>query len=142
MSNYDSVAQIDIAAPKSNVWRALTDPEIIRLYFFGTQVATDWRPGHPITWTGEWQGKAYQDKGVVLEVEPNQHLKFTHFSPLSGASDVPENYHTISIELGGDGPTTHVSLVQDNNKSEEEAAHSTENWNQMLQALKKTVETS
>ena len=53
---------IIINAPAAQVWKALTDPAIIKQYFFGTNVETDWKKGSPITWTGEWEGKTYQDK--------------------------------------------------------------------------------
>ena len=140
MTGFTSKAQVDIAASPPKVWRALTDPDVIPRYFFGSRVTTDWKPGSAISWKGEWQGKPYEDKGRVLEVEPNQHLKFTHFSALSGAADKPENYHTIAINLSGQGQTTRVSLSQDNNRNEEEAEHSSQNWNQMLRGLKTTVE--
>ena len=39
---------------------------------FGTEVHTDWSIGGPIRWRGEWEGKAYEDKGQVLEFEPGK----------------------------------------------------------------------
>jgi hypothetical protein len=29
---------------------------------FGTTVNSEWREGAPITWKGDWKGKAYEDK--------------------------------------------------------------------------------
>src|SRR3712207_7239681 len=55
-----------------------------------TTLFRSWRPGSPITWSGEWQGHAFEDKGEVLEVEPPHRLVVTHFSPMSGQQDVPE----------------------------------------------------
>ena len=52
---------------------------------FGAELETDWAEGSPITWSGEWEGKPYQDKGKVLEVDPGRRLVHTHFSALSGA---------------------------------------------------------
>jgi uncharacterized protein YndB with AHSA1/START domain len=51
-------ATITIHAPTSKVWEALTKPEIIKQYLFGTTVTTDWRVGSPITYEGIWEGKA------------------------------------------------------------------------------------
>jgi trehalose/maltose hydrolase-like predicted phosphorylase len=59
---------------------------------------------------------------------------------LSGQPDVPENYHTLTYELEKRGSVTHVSLSQDNNATEEEAAHSTGMWAKMLNDLKENVE--
>jgi uncharacterized protein YndB with AHSA1/START domain len=138
--NIIAKAQIDIAAPATEVWHALTDPESIAKYFFGSQVETDWKPGSPITWKGQYNGKSFEDKGEILEVERNRLLQMSHFSPLSGQPDKPENYHTLTYELAEADGSTHLSLSQDNNSSEDEAQHSKANWETMLEALKKTVE--
>ena len=140
MANLVAKAEVDIAAPANEVWKALTDPEIIARYFFGSRVETSWKPGTPIRWKGEWQGRPYEDKGQILEFRPNRRLKVTHFSPLSAVPDQPENYHTITYELEEHGGSTHLSLMQDNNKDESEVEHSTANWRVMLAGLKKTVE--
>jgi len=133
-------ASIDIDAPKETVWRALVDPAAIKQYMFGTIVASEWREGAPITWKGEWKGKAYEDKGVILTLDRGRRLRYTHFSPLSGEPDRPENYHNVTIDLQEEDGHTHVSLAQDHNATEEARAHSEENWRMMLGGLKKYVE--
>jgi uncharacterized protein YndB with AHSA1/START domain len=140
MSNVMALAEIDIAAAAPQVWSALTDPEKIEIYFFGTHVTTDWQPGSPIHWAGSYEGADYEDKGQIVEVRPNRLLKLTHFSPLSGQPDVPENYHTLTFELVERAANTHVSLAQDNNASDEEAAHAMANWDIVLGGLKKVAE--
>jgi uncharacterized protein YndB with AHSA1/START domain len=140
MTGRVATAEAEINAPRSEVWRALTDPDQIEKYMFGSRVQTDWKPGSPITWTGEYEGRKYEDKGEILEVVQERRLKVTHFSPLSGEEDAPENYHTLVYELTENNGTTHVSLSQDNNSSEEAAEHSRENWEKMLAGLKKVVE--
>src|SRR5262245_17009010 len=107
---------------------------------FGSQVRTDWKQGSPIVWKGEYQGKTYEDKGEVVEIVPGRRLELTHFSPLGGREDRPENYHTLLYELERRGGATHVSLRQDNNPSPQAAEHSRANWEQMLGALKQFVE--
>ena len=131
---------ITIRAPIDKVWEALVDPRMISQYMFGTQVITDWKEGSPIVWKGEWKGKRYEDKGMILEVVPKQRIQYTHFSPLSGLPDQPENYHTVTIELAEAGGLTHVALAQDNNASEEARDHSEKNWGMMLASLKKLLE--
>jgi uncharacterized protein YndB with AHSA1/START domain len=140
MNGIVATARIDIEAPASRVWTALTEPDQIAAYMFGSRVETDWEVGHPITWNGEWEGKPYQDKGQVLAYDEPERLSVTHFSPLTGQDDVPENYHTLVYELGENDGVTTVSLSQDNNGSEEEAEHSRANWQMMLDGLKKQVE--
>ena len=141
MTGRVATAETDIRAPRSKVWRALTDPDQIQKYMFGSTVETDWKPGSRITWKGEYEGKTYEDKGQILEVVEERRLKVSHFSPLSGEEDAPENYHTLLYELEEDDGTTHVSLSQDNNRSEEAAEHSRANWEKMLSGLKQVVET-
>jgi uncharacterized protein YndB with AHSA1/START domain len=140
MNGIVATASIDIAAPAEKVWAALTEPEQIAAYMFGSQVETDWKVGSPITWNGEWEGKPYQDKGEVLAYDEPRRLSVTHFSPLTGQDDVPENYHTLVYELSDSDAGTTVELSQDNNGSEEEAEHSTQNWTMVLDGLKKQVE--
>jgi uncharacterized protein YndB with AHSA1/START domain len=141
MTGHVATAEAEIHAPRSEVWRALTDPDQIQKYMFGSRVETDWKPGSPITWKGEYEGKKYEDKGEILEVVEERRLKVTHFSPLSGEEDAPENYHTLVYELEENDGQTHVSLSQDNNRSEEAADHSRANWEKMLSGLKEVVET-
>jgi len=99
MPNLIAKASIDIAAPATRVWDALVKPDLIRQYMFGAAVVSDFQEGSPITWTGEWKGKPYQDKGRILKVEPRRKLEYSHFSPLSGLPDTPENHHTVTLEL-------------------------------------------
>ena len=117
MSDHVATASTVVEAPKEEVWEALTDPDLISRYMFGTEVSTDWEVGSSITWKGEWDGRSYQDKGTILELKPRRLLRYSHFSPLSGMADSPENYHTVTIEIAGDGSTTTVHLSQDNNET-------------------------
>ncbi len=129
-----------INAPKEDVWDALVNPETIRKYMFGTQVVSDWREGSPIVWKGEWQGKPYADKGVILQLKPGETIQYSHFSPLSGLIDRPENYHIVTVVLTGQGNQTQVALTQDHNSTEQDRAESEKNWGMMLASLKKLLE--
>jgi uncharacterized protein YndB with AHSA1/START domain len=140
MADHIAVAETEIGASPEDVWAALTDPQQIEKYMFGSRVETDWERGSQITWKGEYEGKPFEDHGKILEVERPRRLKVTHFSPTSGKEDRPENYHTILYELDQDGGTTTVRLSQDNNASAEEADHSQSNWAKMLSGLKEVVE--
>jgi uncharacterized protein YndB with AHSA1/START domain len=140
MAGIVATAEIEISASAAQVWNGLTDPALIKKYMFGTEVETDWRPGSSIVWKGEYDGKNYEDKGQIVDVVPQRRLEVTHFSPLSGQDDVPENYHTLTYELDARGATTHVSLSQDNNAGADEAEHSRKNWAMVLEGLKGVVE--
>jgi uncharacterized protein YndB with AHSA1/START domain len=133
-------ASVRIDAPIAVVWDALVNPDVIKQYMFGADVTSDWREMSPIVWRGEWQGRSYEDKGVILRLEPKRLLQYSHFSPLSGLPDEPENYHTVTIELSEEGSRTRVSLAQDNNATEEARRHSEGNWAAMLEGLKQLLE--
>jgi uncharacterized protein YndB with AHSA1/START domain len=133
-------ASTTIHAPVSKVWQALINPEIIKQYLFDTDVISDWKVGSPIIYRGEWEGKPFEDKGKILEIEPEKTLKSTHWSPLSGVPDTPENYHTVTYTLNEQGNATEVTITQDNNASEEEKAHSEKNWQTVLDGMKKLLE--
>ncbi len=129
-----------IHAPPAQVWRAITQPDLIKQYLFGSEVVTAWQVGSPILYRGMWQGKPFEDKGTVLRVEPEKLLQVTHWSPLSGVPDIPENYHTVTYTLAPEDDGTRVTISQDNNASQDEANHSRQNWQVALDNLKKLLE--
>jgi uncharacterized protein YndB with AHSA1/START domain len=133
-------ASITVDVPVAKVWAALVNPQAIKEYMFGADVVSDWHEGSTITWRGEWQGKTYEDKGVIRRLSPERQLQYTHFSPLSGLPDKPENYHMVTVDLTPKGTRTLVSLVQDNNPTEEAREHSEKNWGMMLARLKEFLE--
>ena len=144
----DTTAQVStvVNASTKKVWKALTDPDLIREYYMGATVSTDWQVGSPITFAGEWNGKTYEDKGEILEVRPDEELRYSHWSPMGGTDDAPENYHVIDIVLRADKGSTEVTLTQSNlsgdvTDADRRARDDYENnWTSMLDGLKQTVE--
>ncbi len=133
-------ATVTINAPKSKVWEALTTARILKQFFFGADIVTDWKVGSSIIYKGEWEGKPYEDKGMILKFELEKLLVTTHWSPLSGVPDAPENYHTVTYELSGKNGGTKVTITQDNNASEEEKLQSDKFWKSLLDGLKTLME--
>jgi uncharacterized protein YndB with AHSA1/START domain len=146
MNETTAVATVDIDAPPSEVWRSLTDPARLKQYYLGAEVETDWQVGSPITFKGEWDGKPYEDKGEILVFEPERKLAYSHFSPMGGKPDVPENYHVVDVTLDEREGATQVTLRQSNlegGATDEDRANRDDyekNWKQMLEGLKKTTE--
>jgi uncharacterized protein YndB with AHSA1/START domain len=132
--------EIVIDATPAQVWRSLTEPALVKKVMFGADVDTDWQQGSPITYSGEWQGKPFEDKGKILQITPERRLKTTHYSPLSGKPDKPENYHVVDIRLEPEGTATRVTIAQSNNPTAEAAEHSADNWDLMLRNLKEAAE--
>jgi uncharacterized protein YndB with AHSA1/START domain len=137
---FSGTVGVVIKALPAKVWEALTNPVLVKQYFFGTNVKSDWRKGSSITWSGEYEGKNYEDKGEVLEVEPEKLLSTTYWSSMSGLPDVPENYQQVTYRLIPEGQGTTVEITQENSQSQESVDHSLQNWKMVLDGLKKLVE--
>src|SRR4051812_12284924 len=110
--------------PASTVWAALTDPKIVEQYFFGTQQKSDYKVGSPITFSGEWDGRKYEDKGTILEITPGKYLKYNYWSSMGGLEDIPENYAHVSYALTEKDGKTILEISQDNLKDEAAKEHS------------------
>lgn len=132
--------EVTIDTTPEKVWEALTKPEMIKQYLFGTEAITDWKVGSEIIWKGVWQDKAYEDKGTILQFIPNELLETTYWSSMSGVAESPENYKKVTYQLLKEGDDTRLILTQDNNSTEEEKNHSEQNWRMVLDGLKKLLE--
>ncbi len=139
-ANFIAKASVTIAAPASRVWDALTNPELIKQYFFGTQAVSDWKEGSTLEFKGVWEGKTYLDKGVILKSQPGKLFQYTYYSSFSNLPDAPENYSNISYELDEENGETALTIKQENVANEEARKHSEQNWSHVLQSLKNLLE--
>jgi uncharacterized protein YndB with AHSA1/START domain len=131
---------VHVDASRERLWTALTDPDTIARFLFGSRVSTDWQQGSPIVYRGEWEGRPYEDKGTILKIVPGDRLVTSYYSPLSGKPDVPESYQTVSYLLADDGEGTRVTITQDGCADDAEAERMSANWAMVLQELKSVVE--
>jgi uncharacterized protein YndB with AHSA1/START domain len=140
-----SQVRTTVNAPPPAVWKALTTPSTLKQFFFGSDISSDWRIGSPIKFRGSWQGKPYEDKGVIQTFDKDRRLAFTHWSPLSGMADMPENYHIVSFDLRPAGSGTEVVLTQTNQNDAEPLTPENrrdydKNWTMVLEGLRNAVE--
>ena len=140
MENLTLTIDLKFKAPITKVWQGLTDPDMVKAYFFGTQLKSSWRVGEAITFSGEWEGKQYEDKGIILDIDPGKFLKYTYWSSMSGNEDKPENYATITYNLTESNGITNLTITQDNIKSQEAKEHSEQNWEGVFDGLRKLIE--
>jgi hypothetical protein len=126
-----------------SAWKGLTNADLLGKAFFGSKVETSWNVGSPIYFRGEWKGKSFEDKGKILTFSPKNQLRFTHFSPLSGLEERPENYHVITFDLF-QGAKTRVQLTQENENDkpvdDAQKKELAKNWAVILDGLKHGVE--
>jgi uncharacterized protein YndB with AHSA1/START domain len=135
-----STTTVTFHAPIEKVWQGLTDPAMVKQYFFGTELKSDFKAGSRITFSGEWNGQKYEDSGDILEIDAPRLLKYSYWSSMSGTENKPENYNDITYRLSeGDGVTTLV-ITQECVKNEAAAEHSESNWMSVVEGLKKMIE--
>ncbi|HMG82169.1 MAG TPA: SRPBCC family protein [Ferruginibacter sp.] len=139
-NNITATASIAIDTYPVKVWEALTTPSIIKQYFFGTDVSSDWKVGGQIFFRGEWQGKKYEDKGTIVSIIPNKLFKYNYWSSMSGIEDKPENYVLITYDLHATEGGTRLIITQDNVPDEKMKEHSEQNWMKVLTDLKALLE--
>ena len=130
-----------INASKTKVWKALTDPALIKEYLFGTETITAWHVGSDLIFQGEWQGQAYKDKGHILEITPEQILSYDYWSGFSGLEDKPENYSIVTYRMQDEGEGVRLSVSQKGFAAKENQDHSESGWSEVLQKIKEIAET-
>ncbi len=138
--SFTAKIQRTIHAPVSKVWDALTKPELLKQYFFGTHLITTWEVGTPVLFEGEWDGQAYQDKGTVLQYEDRKMLQYDYFSAFSGLEDRPENYQSITYQVAEKGGGTELTILQHNIDTEDRKEHSIKNWEMLMDAMQQMLE--
>jgi len=137
-TEYLSTYKTTINAKPHEVWNALTNPDWVKKYFFGSQLNTSWTPGSSITWTGEFDGKAYTDKGTILEYNEGSKLAFSYLSSWANLPDLPENYLFVTYQIREVPDGTELVITQ-SNYDEEKAQHSTQNWASVIDEMKKLL---
>ena len=134
--NLIAKSSIQINNTIDEAWKALVNPEIVAKYMLGSQQVSDWQKGSSIIWRKDFNGRRFEDKGEILEITPQESLKYTHYSPASGKPDAPENYQTVSVTLQENAKGTTIELSSDNNASEKEKEMTEKIWAYYLQGLK------
>ncbi|MDQ6478219.1 SRPBCC domain-containing protein [Dyadobacter sp. LHD-138] len=131
---------ISIFVSPSEVWKALIDPEIIKQYMYGTETDTTWKLHDPITFTGEWEGVSYVDKGEIVNIIPERVLSYSYWSSLSGTEDFEDNYAIITYHVSPYDDETTLTVTQDNLEDEDKVIKAEENWMATLIKVKKILE--
>jgi uncharacterized protein YndB with AHSA1/START domain/DNA-binding transcriptional ArsR family regulator len=99
------VYEIYIRATPERIWQAITDPDETAQYYYGTRIASTFRPGEALTY-------AYPDgslaaDGEVVEVDAPRRLVHT-FRALWTPELAAEKAHTVTWELTAMGDATRL----------------------------------
>jgi uncharacterized protein YndB with AHSA1/START domain len=138
--SFTATKSVTINAPAAKVWDALTNPELIKQYFFGVEAESNWKEGSTIIYKGEWQGKTFEDKGIILKIEPGKMLVTNYWSGFSGLPNKPENYQKVTYELSEAAHKTTLAITQENIPTEKSRDDSEKNWDMVLDNLKQLLE--
>ena len=133
---------IHINAPTSGVWETLTNPELMKKWMSEAEIniLTDWRVGNPIIIRGSLHRVKFENKGTVLQFEPEKILQYTHLSSLSRLPDQPENYTVLEFSLTPINNQTKLVFTASNLPTESIYKHFAFYWNVTLEILKRMIE--
>jgi uncharacterized protein YndB with AHSA1/START domain len=131
---------VEIEASPGEVWKALTDRDLIERWFFGVRTETTWEQGAPIVHTGEWQGEPYEDKGEIVRIDPERELVHTHWSDRSSLPDSAESCQQVTWRLTEHDGRTRLEVSETNLPSKEARPTSEQMWPIVLANLRDVVE--
>ena len=137
-----ATTSLSMHATPAEVWQALINPEVIKEYLHGTETVTDWKLGSPILFSGEWQGKPYIDKGVILDINPERVLSYSYWSSMSGTDDFEDNYAHITFHISPYDEETTLTITQDNLEDDAAVVKTEDNWMTVSHTIKRIVERS
>ena len=139
MKTTDSI--VEILAPASKVWLALTVPDLVKQWQYGSDLLTTWEPGTPIMFRNEWNRQVFEQKGTVVEFTPESRLKYSLFFSRPVLQDIPEHSFFMTYELTESGGLTSVLFRQEDPRpSPPDAAADGDGGPDILSYLKELVE--
>jgi uncharacterized protein YndB with AHSA1/START domain len=91
---------IEINARLSIVWQVITNDKSIITFMLGMKPLTDWIEGSRLNWIGRHEEQEQNiAKGYILELKPNERLRYSFFFSGYGHADIPEHYQVIMLRL-------------------------------------------
>ena len=132
----DRIYEVTVSASAEDVWKALTDPQTVRRYYFDTAPRTTWEVGSPIEFVDD-DGDA-QIVGEVLEFEPPTRLAHTFIATWYGERDDQGSLHW-EVSPTDDG--CRITLIHRGAKAEtREGSETADGSRQIIEALKELLE--
>lgn len=135
-----NISTIVLNAPIEKVWNALTQPELVKQWQYGSDLITDWKVGNEIRFRNEWEGQVFEQWGTVLEVVPDQKIKYSLFFPRPELEDKPENYFIMIYVLTKENQKTKLEIIQEDNRPGAVQEEPQGEENPILQGLKAIIE--
>lgn len=135
-----NISTIHIKTSPEKVWAALTKPELVKLWQYGSDLVTGGNVGDDIRFKTAWEDKIFEQWGKLLEVKPNELLRYSLFAPRPGLEDKPENYFEMNYVLNPENDGTKLTILQIDNRPGAKQEEPQGEENPVLQLLKQTAE--
>lgn len=132
-----------INATQVKVWKYLTDTGLMKQWMgdpeMNIEIITDWKTGSPITIKG-FHHQQFENKGEILQLDPERIFQYTHLSSLSNLADESNNYTIITFTLTPKGEQTELTVEAVNFPTLEIYKHLEFYWNGTIQIIKLKIE--
>ncbi len=136
MSEFKHVYEVYIRATPEQVWRALTESEFTKRYYYGNVIESDWKAGSPMVYKDPDTGEE-SIQCTIVEADPPNRLVHTFFFP--GTEESPSR---CTWTLEPRGPATLLTLVHDDFDGDTQTYRSVAHgWVPILSSLKTLLET-
>ncbi|NOU18052.1 MAG: SRPBCC domain-containing protein [Bacteroidales bacterium] len=135
-----SISTISLNAPVNKIWDALTKPELVKQWQYGSDLITDWKVGSGIRFRSEWEGQIFEQWGKILEVTPYKLIRYSLFAPRPDLEDIPANNFVMNYILTEEKNSIRLDIVQEDSRpgAVQEAPQGEEN--PVMGALKALIE--
>ena len=137
-----NISTIHIKASPEKVWDTITKPELVKLWQYGSDLITDGKVGDDIRFKTAWEDKIFEQWGKLLEIKPNELLRYSLFAPRPGLEDKPENYFEMNYVLTAESEGTKLVILQIDNRPGAKQEEPQGEENPVLQLLKQTAESN
>ncbi|WP_300664281.1 SRPBCC domain-containing protein [Fluviicola sp.] len=127
----------------SKVWEYLTIPGLMQQWMgemeMDIEILTDWKVGGPFIVKG-FHHTPFENKGEILQWEPEIIFQYSHLSSLSNLPDEAENYTIITFQLNESDGQTELTIGAKNFPTESIYKHWEFYWNGTMHLLKQVIE--
>jgi uncharacterized protein YndB with AHSA1/START domain len=128
-----------IRTTQDRLWSALTDPDLMRQYWFGMHQETDWKPGSP--WKLVYSDGRVADAGEIIEADPPNRLVIAwrnEFKPELKS----EGHATCTMELESVAGAVKLTIVHAIDRPRSKLIEAVSGgWPRILSNLKSLLET-
>jgi uncharacterized protein YndB with AHSA1/START domain len=128
-----------VRAMPDQIWSALTQRELIKRYWFGATLESEWTAG--ASWRMVLPDGRTSDEGEVIEAEPGRKLVLQWRHVMNPDLEV-EGASRCAITLVADGAATKLSVLHEMERPGSRLiAAVSDGWPRILSNLKSVVET-